>query len=418
MARELADGRYVIDVTQLAAATSQAWRSHPADPSASNPRLALSPDAYTYIVYTSGSTGQPKGVVENQRNVLHFTRTNTNLWRFGPDDRISLLVPYWFSAAATATFGALLNGATLLPANAKQLGLLGLADWLEREEVTIFHTSTSLFRHFARALPAGRVINSVRMVYQGSEALFQGDVELYRQHFGDHCVMANQLGASEMKIFSCLPIDKRTQLVDRVVPVGYALPDVEVLLLDDHGQSVPPGTVGEIVVRSRFIAPGYWRRPELTARTFRADPTSADRRLYFTGDLGWLAGDGCLHHVGRRDFQVKIRGYRVELGEVTAALLELPALADATVVARAPDSAGARDDDQPGARTGDGGEAGQRLVAYVVPAADRSPTTSELRSALAARLPDYMLPAVFVTLGALPRNPNGKVDTAALPAPP
>ena len=258
---ELAHGRIVLDVGAL-------------DPnvSADNPGLPISPHAFTYIVYTSGSTGQPKGVVENQRNVLHFTLNNTNTWFFGPDDRISLLVPYWFSASATATFGALLNGATLLPMNVRERGLAGLADWLVREKITIFHSSTSLFRHFARSLPAGRIFPTVRVLYQGSEALFRTDVDLYKRHFADHCGMTNSLGASEMKVFSSFPIDKHTEIVDRVVPVGYPVPGVEVFLVDEHDQPVEPGAVGEIVVRSRYIAPCYWRRPEPSARAFRPDP--------------------------------------------------------------------------------------------------------------------------------------------------
>jgi amino acid adenylation domain-containing protein len=382
---ELADGRNVLDVGAL-------------DPnlSAEDPRLPISPGAFTYIVYTSGSTGQPKGVVENQRNVLHFTMNNTNTWFFGPDDRISLLVPYWFSASATATFGALLNGATLLPMNVKERGLTGLADWLEQQRITIFHTSTSLFRHFARSLPEGKVFPSVRVVYQGSEALFRSDVDLYKRHFAAHCGMTNSLGASEMKVFSSFPIDMQTAIDDRVVPVGYPVPGVEVFVVDEHAQPVEQGSVGEIVVRSCYIAPCYWRRPELTARAFRPDPTGGNMRLYYTGDLGRLDADGCLHHVGRKDFQVKIRGYRVELGAVTAALLELPEVAEATVIAQ-------QSDDE-----------GSRLVAYVVPAAAWAPNVAELRVALQGKVPSYMLPSVFITLGALPRNPNGKVDTAAL----
>ena len=385
-AEGMAKGRIVVDVGTF-----------DPDDSAQNPGLSISPDAGTYIVYTSGSTGQPKGVVENQRNVLHFTLNNTNNWHLCPDDRISLVVPYWFSASATATFGALLNGATLLPMNVKERGLADLADWLVQEKITIFHASTSLFRHFARALPEGKVFDGVRLIYLGAEALFRTDVDLYKQHFADHCRMANNLGASEMKTFSTFQIDKHTEIADRVVPVGYPVPGTEVLVLDENDQPVEPGTVGEIVVRTKYLALGYWGRPDLTARAFRPDPITPGGRLYYTGDLGRVDPDGCLHHVGRRDFQVKIRGYRVELGDVTAALLELPELAEAIVVAQH-------------------SEDGARLVAYVVPAAGQAPTVNALRVALEAKLPSYMVPAVFMSLPALPRNANGKVDNAALPS--
>ena len=208
-AEGMAKGRIVVDVGTF----------DPED-SAQNPGLSISPDAGTYIVYTSGSTGKPKGVVENQRNVLHFTFNNTNTWQLCADDRISLVVPYWFSASATATFGALLNGATLLPMNVRERGLADLADWLVQEQITIFHASTSLFRHFARALPEGKVFDGVRLIYLGAEALFRTDVDLYKQHFADYCRMANNLGASE-KTFSTFQIDKHTEIADRVVPVSY-----------------------------------------------------------------------------------------------------------------------------------------------------------------------------------------------------
>jgi acyl carrier protein len=238
----------------------------------------------------------------------------------------------------------------------------------------------------------------VRFIYQGSEALFGSDVQLYQEHFTDDCRMANHLGASEMKNFSSLQIDKSTVIEDRVVPVGYAVPGVELWLVDDDERPVGQETVGQIVVRSRYIAPCYWRRPELTEHVFRADPTDPQLRLFYTGDMGRLDAGGCLHHVGRRDFQVKIRGYRVELGDVTAALLELPAVHEATVVAQP------RDD-------------GVRLVAYVVPKPAVAANVTELRTTLEAKLPSYMVPSVFVLLAALPRNANGKVDNAALPEP-
>jgi amino acid adenylation domain-containing protein len=387
-AHDLAAGRIVIDVGTLESIGS-----------GTNPGLSIAPDAFAYIIYTSGTTGQPKGVIENQRNVLHFTMNNTNMWRIGPDDRISLLVPYWFSGSATPTFAALLNGAALVALDIKKHGIARLATWLVEEDITVFHCSTSLFRQFARALSDDDVLHNVRLVFVGAEPLFSTDVDQYRRHFADHCRLANGLGASEVKTLSMFQVDKSTLIPERLVPVGYPMPGFEVLVLDENMQAVKTGSVGEIVARSRYLSPGYWGRPDLTERAFRTDSAGAGTRLYHTGDLGRLDTDGCLHHIGRKDLQVKIRGYRIELGEVTAALLELPELVEATVVMRELDAAG------------------PRLVAYVVAHAQPAPTVTAMRSALEKSLPGYMVPAAFVVLTSLPRNANGKVDVAALPEP-
>jgi acyl carrier protein len=169
--------------------------------------------------------------------------------------------------------------------------------------------------------------------------------------------------------------------------------------LDETGREVGADQVGEIAVRSRYLALGYWRRPDLTEAAFIPDPRDGDQRLYLSGDLGMMRPDGCLVHMGRKDFQVKIRGYRVEVGEIEAALLGLDSIRAAVVVAQA-------------------GEAGEQwLVAYAVPVAGVAPTVSELRRALSQTLPDYMMPSAFVFLEALPLLPNGKIDRRTLPTP-
>lgn len=185
---------------------------------------------------------------------------------------------------------------------------------------------------------------------------------------------------------------------DSKVPLGYAVPDKEVLLLNEAGREVGTDQMGEIAVRSKYLALGYWRRPDLTAVAFIPDHHGRNQRLYLTGDLGMMRPDGCLIHMGRKDFQVKIRGYRIEVAEIEAALVRLDSVKSAVVHAQA-DNAG-----------------GQHLVAYIVPGASGIPTVSELRGALIQTLPDYMLPSAFVFLDALPLLPSGKVDRRALPA--
>jgi acyl carrier protein len=184
-----------------------------------------------------------------------------------------------------------------------------------------------------------------------------------------------------------------------MVPVGYPVEDNEILLLNDDGEQLGFNDIGEIAVKSRYLSPGYWHRPDLTQAVFRPDPEGSDERTYRTGDLGHMLPDGCLVHLGRKDDQVKIRGYRVEVDEIEMVLIEHPAIKEAVVVAQA---------DQRG---------DQRLVAYLVPNTQPAPTITGMRHFLAERLASYMIPSAFVTLDALPLAPNGKVNRRALPEP-
>jgi acyl carrier protein len=184
-----------------------------------------------------------------------------------------------------------------------------------------------------------------------------------------------------------------------VVPVGYPTQDIEVFLLDESGAEVGVNSIGEIVVKSHYLTPGYWRQPEITEKAFAPAPEGGGLRIYRTGDLGRLRPDGCLEHIGRKDFQVKIRGYRIDLPEIEFSLLSLENVKEAVVVAR---------EDQAGE---------PRLTAYVVPTCHPAPTVSALRSALQGKFPDYMVPSAFVLLEKLSLSPNGKVALRALPAP-
>ena len=363
-----------------------------------NPRLAIPGDTFSYILYTSGSTGQPKGVVENHRNVLHFTMVRTNSCRVSADDRLSLLQSFSFSGSATPLFGALLNGAALHPHDVKATGPMDLARWLIEEEITVCFSVVSTFRQLVSTLTGGEAFPKLRLIRIGGEPVYARDVELYKRHFSPDCILLNSLGSSEMKNFSEFFIDKDTEIAGEHVPVGYPVADTQILILDEAGQPVAPGDIGEIVVKTRYIAPAYWRRPRETRATFLPDPDGGDERLYRTGDLGRLLPDGNLVHLGRRDAQVKVRGQRVELAEVETALLDAPGVKDAAVGARK---------DQSGT---------SRLVAWVVPAGP-PPSVAELRRHLLARLPEYMVPAAFVWLQALPLNPSGKVDRGGLPDP-
>jgi len=380
-----------------------------------NPGLPLGPDRLAQVMFTSGSTGAHKGVMWTHRTLLHFSRRTANDLFIHTNDRHTALRSVAFGGWMMDLVFALLNGASLHCFDPRAEGLHALGDWLEREEITLYRSASSVFRTFAGLLAGADRCPRLRVTVVTAEPVHPREVELFARHFSRRGLLCNELGLTEAGTVRSFFLDHDTldrdaldrdaldrdrALTGERVPVGYPVEDVDVLLLDEHGRAVEPGAVGEIVVRSRFLASGYWRNPELTAARFRDAPDGSGERLYFSGDLGTMAADGCLVHHGRRDLQVKVRGHAVEVEQVEAALVGVPDVRTAAVAAR------------PTA------EGGTQLVAYVVAAGAAPPTVEALRSALAARVPEHMIPAIFVPLDAMPLTPGGKVDRRALPDPP
>lgn len=364
-----------------------------------NPGLSISPDALTWILYTSGSTGQPKGVVQTHRNVLHFVMNYTNYFHICPDDRLTLLLSHSVNGGAHDIFAALLNGASLHLFDLKEEGLTSLAKWLIEEEITIYCSVPTIFRHFIDTLTGGEQFPKLRLIRLIGEPVYRRDVEMYRKHFSANCLLVNRLGSTETGSLLLYLINKENQFPGNHVPVGYPVEGNQILLLDESGKEVSDNDIGEIAVKSRYLSPGYWRRPDLTQAAFLPDPEGGNERIYLTGDLGRKLPDGRFLCMGRKDFQVKIRGYRIELAEIELTLLTLDTIKEAVVMAR---------EDRPGDPC---------LVAYLVPKTFPPPTVITLRHFLTERLPDYMIPSAFVFLESLPLAPNGKVNRRALPAP-
>jgi len=362
--------------------------------------LSISPNTPSCIIYTSGSTGGPIGVVQNHRNVLHQTLRMTNAFQICAEDRLTLLASCSTGQAMTNIYNALLNGAALFPLNIREEGLAHLGAWLIGKEITIYHSSATVFRYFVDTLTGKEAFPKLRLVKLGSEPVFTRDLGLYKKYFSQDCIFVNALSSTETGTVCAYFLNKETPISGSAVPVGYALEDMEVSVLDDDGgMEAGFNHVGQIAVKSLYLSPGYWQGSDFTEAKFLADSSGGEERIYLTGDLGYMMPDGCLVHTGRKDFQTKIRGYRIEVNEIEKALLGLSAIKQAIVVGW---------EDRPG---------DQRLVAYLVPNRQPAPSVSELRRFLGDQLPDYMLPSAFVILDTLPLSPSGKVDRHALPAP-
>jgi amino acid adenylation domain-containing protein len=369
------------------------------DQSGENLDLEISPDDMAYIIYTSGSTGQPKGVMQNHRNTLQGCWRRSQLQNVAPHDRMTLLYSCSVMGSVYCIFGALLNGASLSLYDLPRDGLAHLGDWLRNERISIYHSIASLFRQFA-ADYRGEVNDfDVRMVIFGGESVRVSDVEDARRMFGHGCEFYTGLGSTETGTTRHFHIGPDTKLEGPVLPIGYPVDDMDVTLLDEYGERVAVGQVGEIVVQSRFLALGYWNDAEATRLAFGPEDDQTARRLYRTGDMGCMDESGLLMHRGRKDAQVTIRGYRVEIGEVEAALLDHPDVFQVAVTT-SHDAAG-----------------DQKLVAYVVLQKFVEIDASSIRAVLGQRLPSHMVPTTFVPLPELPLTPNGKIDRLRLPVP-
>lgn len=382
-------GCSVIDAARVIAATA------PTD------LRAVDADDPLYLYYTSGSTGAPKAVVQTHRNLLFFADAYARGLAITAQDRHSLVYSLSFNAANVDIYGALLAGATLVVRDLKRDGLDGTADWLDRERITILHTVPTVFRGLCAHVPHERTFPHLRIVDLGGEAVFASDVDLVRAHTIESCVLVNQLASTEVGLVARHRIGHGDRVPDiPIVPVGRCPDGVRVEVVRDDGSRAATGETGEIVVCSRHVCPGYWRRPELDAEVFASDPAAPGGRRYRSGDLGFVDGDGNLNFLGRRGNRVKVRGHSVDLAEIDAALAACPGVARGVAVAA--DSRDAFDSAQ--------------VVACVVVQPGSPRDAQLLRQQLARSLPTYMLPASIVFVDALPVTASGKIDRRALAA--
>jgi amino acid adenylation domain-containing protein len=351
-----------------------------------------------YVMYTSGSTGQPKGVEIRHRGIVRLV-CGAAYAKFDTGETFLQLAPIAFDASTFELWGALAHGArcVIFPGTMPAPQELGAV--LQRERVSTLWLTASLFNTVIDEAP--EALSGVRQLLIGGEALSVPHVRWALDRLPATQII-NGYGPTESTTFTCCyPIPRHLPPAVSSIPLGRPIANTEVLVLDPYLQPVPIGVPGELYVGGDGLARGYHKRPELTAEKFIPHPFRADpgARLYRTGDLVRYLADGNLEFLGRIDQQVKLWGFRIELGEIEAALTKHPAVREAVVVMEEETS-------------GD-----KRLVAYFVPRQEPSPSIGELRSLLGAKLPEYMVPAAFVPLGALPLLPSGKLNRRALPSP-
>jgi amino acid adenylation domain-containing protein/FkbM family methyltransferase len=344
----------------------------------------LSPSDLAYVIYTSGSTGKPKGVLVEHANVTRLFTTTEPWFGFGPADVWTLFHSFAFDFSVWELWGALLHGGRLVVVPQETTRDPAAFHALLCEEgVTVLNQTPSAFRQLIAAQGAAERPHRLRTVIFGGEALDVAALRPWRDRpVNRDTELVNMYGITETTVHVTYCPITGADSGRSASPIGRRLPDLRIYLLDRAGRPVPAGAVGELYVGGAGVARGYLNRPELTEQRFLADPFAQvpGARMYRTGDLARHRPDGTLDYLGRNDDQVKIRGFRIELGEIEARLTEHPAVEDARVVAR------------------DHGEADRRLVAYVVPAADRAPAVRGL-ARMAAADPDV--------LGQVHQLPNG-----------
>jgi amino acid adenylation domain-containing protein len=353
------------------------------------PPAEVTPDQVAYVMFTSGSSGTPKGVAVTHRNVAALALDPR--WRGGAHRRVLMHASPAFDASTYELWVPLLNGGCVVLAEQAELDVAALAEVVRAKEVTGLLLTAGLFGVVADEAP--ECLAGVREVLTGGDVASPTAVRRVLAANPDLTVV-NAYGPTEATMAAtCWPM---TTDPGSAVPIGRPMWNNRVYVLDRGGRPVPPGVAGELHVAGAGVARGYWHRPDLTGDRFVPDPFRPGR-MYRTGDLARWDRDGRLEFVGRADDQVKLRGFRIELGEVEAAVAALPGVAQAAAVVR---------EDTPGDK---------RLVAYLVLAEDAEPPS--VRDDLADVLPDYLVPSAQVVLPALPLTQNGKVDRAALPAP-
>ena len=364
-----------------------------------SPGLAVHPEQLAYVIYTSGSTGRPKGAQLSHHNVTRLLAGTQAWFEFGPQDVWTMFHSYAFDFSVWEIFGALCFGGRLVVVpHAVSRSPQEFAALLREQRVTVLNQTPSAFRQLLQEPALHRPGLALRVVIFGGEALEPQALAPWFASHGDSVQLINMYGITETTVHVTYRPINQADLQALRSPIGQAIGDLGLQVLDAELNPVPVGVAGELHVSGAGLARGYLGRAGLSAERFVADPHRAGERLYRTGDLVRWTHQGQLDYLGRIDQQVKVRGFRIELGEIEAQLLAQPEVKEAVVVA------------------GPGPGGAIRLVAYVA-LKQAGQSGLALKASLAQMLPEHMVPSVIMVLDKLPLNANGKIDRKALPTP-
>lgn len=362
------------------------------------PKVSINTTDLAYIMYTSGSTGQPKGVLVPHKGVINFLQWMRNRFGFSQNNKILSKTSINFDISVWELFVPLISGAELILAKREELQVPELlASIIAKHQVTDIQFVPSALKALVSSGLLGSC-SSLRRIFSGGEMLsLLLQEEVFESFKGE---LHNLYGPTEASIYVC-HWQCRSNANLRLVPIGKAIPNTSVFVLDNSLNPVPPGVIGEIYIGGVAVANGYWQLEETTSKKFIVDPFSDNpkQKLFKTGDLGRYLGDGNIEFLGRFDHQVKVRGYRIELSEIEHRLNNHPEVKHAIVIVKQ-----YKNDDI-------------RLVAYLLYKDNSGPTYQELRAYLKIKLPMHMIPSDFVTLDSIPLLPNNKIDYNALPPP-
>jgi amino acid adenylation domain-containing protein len=365
-----------------------------------NPRSGVSPANIAYVIYTSGSTGRPKGVLIPHQGLVNYLSWAVEAYQVAAGTGAPLHTPLGFDLTVTSLFLPLLVGRAVMLVSEEE-SLEGLSDALQAAtNLSPVKTTPAHLLLLSRQLPPDRVAGRARVFVIGGEALSWDSLAFWQTH-APQTRLVNEYGPTETVVGCCVYTATGQAGRSGGVPIGRPIANTQLYVLDRHLEPVPIGALGELYIGGDGVGRGYLNRPELTAERFVPDRFSnaPGARLYRTGDLARYLGDGNLEFCGRIDQQIKVRGYRIEPGEIEAVLGQHPAVGQVVVMTHATSPQDVY------------------LVAYWEPRGELAPSSGELRSYLADRLPPHMVPSAFVSLPTLPTTPNGKIDRRALAEP-
>lgn len=369
------------------------WSEFPQGP-AEAPAVEITGEAIAYVMFTSGTTGMPKGVVLPHRSIVRML-CDTD-WLEMSEQTVTLhSSAFAFDTSIIDLFASLLHGGTLVVPPDGTLSISQLADAIQSHGVNTLWLTSGLFHAVADVRP--QTFASVKQVIVGGDVVSPAHVGRVMAACPGVTVI-NGYGPTESNVTNAHKVTQDDLASGMPLPIGRAVPGTQIYILDENLNPVPDGVIGELCIAGRGLALGYWNRPELTAEKFVTAPWDPTLKLYRSGDLSLNPGDGVLRFFGRADTQVKIRGFRVELTEIEQALDAHPAIRQSVATATVPQ-----------------GQSDKVLAVYFV-AHGAAPEAAELRGFLSARLPDFAIPTFFVAMDEIPLNANGKPDRRALPA--